>query len=70
MTTYRLDLSWDGTAYCGWQRQPSHLSIQECVERALRCIFPTESIVVHAAGRTDSGVHALQQIAGFSIIGS
>ena len=69
MTTYRLDLSWDGTAYCGWQRQPSHLSIQECVERALRCIFPTESIVVHAAGRTDAGVHALQQIAGFSIIG-
>ena len=68
MTTYRLDLSWDGTAYCGWQRQPNHLSIQECVENALHRIFPRESIVVHGAGRTDAGVHALQQIAAFSIL--
>lgn len=67
MHTYRLDLAWDGTAYCGWQRQPSCLSIQEVVESALQKIFPTENIGVLAAGRTDAGVHALQQICAFSI---
>lgn len=70
MHTYRLDLAWDGTAYCGWQRQPNCLSIQEVVESALQQIFPSEDIVVLAAGRTDAGVHALQQICAFSILRS
>ena len=69
MPTYRLDLSWDGTRYCGWQSQPNVLSIQEAVERALQIIFPNERIVVQGAGRTDSGVHALQQVASFTIDG-
>lgn len=67
MHTYRFDLAWDGTSYCGWQRQPNCVSIQEIVESALQQIFPTERIVVLAAGRTDSGVHAMQQICAFSI---
>lgn len=69
MSTYRFDLAWDGTHYCGWQRQPNALSIQETVERALQTIFPNEAIVVQGAGRTDAGVHSLQQVASFSIGG-
>ena len=67
MSTYRFNLAWDGTQYCGWQRQPNANSIQETVERALQAIFPNERIVVQGAGRTDAGVHALQQIASFTI---
>ena len=33
MPSYKLDLSWDGTNYCGWQFQPNALSIQEAVEK-------------------------------------
>ena len=65
MPTYRLDLSWDGTAYSGWQVQPSRHTIQAQVELALSRIFNEKGIRVTAAGRTDSGVHALQQVASF-----
>ena len=67
MPRYRIDLAWDGTAYCGWQRQPNCISIQQVVESALQHIFPLETIKVQAAGRTDAGVHALHQIAAFSV---
>jgi tRNA pseudouridine38-40 synthase len=67
MPRYRIDLSWDGTDYCGWQRQPDCVSIQGMVETAIQQIFPNENIGVQAAGRTDAGVHALHQIAAFSV---
>lgn len=69
MSTFRLDLAWDGANYSGWQRQPNARTVQETVEQALQTIFPSESIVLHGAGRTDAGVHALQQVASFSIGG-
>ena len=53
MSTYRLDLSWDGGGYSGWQRQPNACTIQETVEQALQAIFPAETILLHGAGRTD-----------------
>ena len=65
MQTWRIDLSWNGARYCGWQRQPDAHSIQECVETALQSLFAGERIITLAAGRTDSGVHALQQIVSF-----
>lgn len=65
MPTYRIDLSWEGTAYCGWQVQPKQRSIQSEVERAVSSLFGGEKITVNAAGRTDAGVHALQQVASF-----
>jgi tRNA pseudouridine38-40 synthase len=65
MTSYRLDLAWEGTAYHGWQIQPNHDTIQRRVELALKRIFNGENIRVNAAGRTDAGVHALQQIISF-----
>ena len=65
MQSWRIDLCWDGTAYCGWQRQKNGLSIQEMVEKALCQLFGGEKIVVLAAGRTDAGVHAMQQVVSF-----
>lgn len=64
MATYKLTLEYDGTAYAGWQRQPDRPTVQEAVEAALRRITQTD-IPVIGSGRTDSGVHALGQVASF-----
>ena len=60
----RFELEYDGTAYHGWQRQKGLLTIQQVVEETLQRITQ-ESPVVMGASRTDSGVHALQQVAHF-----
>ncbi len=65
MQSWRIDLCWDGAAYCGWQRQKNGSSIQEMVEKALFQLFGGEHITTLAAGRTDAGVHAMQQIVSF-----
>jgi tRNA pseudouridine38-40 synthase len=57
MTRFRLTLEYDGRPYCGWQRQAEARSVQQAVEEALAAIVGCET-VVHAAGRTDAGVHA------------
>jgi len=64
MATFKLILEYDGTAYAGWQRQPNQPTIQEAVEAALRSITQTDISAI-AAGRTDSGVHALGQVVSF-----
>jgi len=61
---YALGIEYDGSAYCGWQRQDHSPSIQEPLELALSKVAD-ESIVVHASGRTDTGVHAWQQCVHF-----
>lgn len=58
----KLDLSYDGTDYSGWQSQPSDDSVQQAVERALGQILSSE-IRIFGSGRTDQGVHARQQVA-------
>jgi tRNA pseudouridine38-40 synthase len=69
MATYKLTISYDGSGFCGWQRQASEPSVQEAVETALRGIFKQE-IPVTGSGRTDAGVHAVGQTASFSASGS
>ena len=64
--TYRLLVQYDGRPFCGWQRQPNGLSIQECIERALG-IISSEECTIQGAGRTDAGVHALGQVASFQL---
>ncbi len=66
MPTIKLTLEYDGTTYAGWQRQPNLPTIQAAVETA---IFGVTQITVPVigAGRTDSGVHALGQVASFRI---
>lgn len=62
--TIKLTISYDGTNYCGWQKQTNALSIQEEIEKRLSIIL-TSKITVHGAGRTDAGVHAVAMTAHF-----
>ena len=64
MRNIRLIVEYDGTAYCGWQRQVNGLSIQEVIEG---CIgrMTGERVRLNGSGRTDAGVHALGQVANF-----
>jgi len=64
MRNIRLIVEYDGTAYCGWQRQENGLSIQEVLERCIGRITG-ERIQLNGSGRTDAGVHALGQVANF-----
>ncbi len=58
-------IAFDGTGYCGWQRQKNGLSIQEELERVLSIICNADTIL-HSAGRTDAGVHAHGMSAHFT----
>ncbi len=62
MTRYKLTLEYDGRGFVGWQRQDNGPSVQAALETAVQR-FCAESVCVEAAGRTDSGVHALGQVA-------
>jgi tRNA pseudouridine38-40 synthase len=66
MPTFTITVAYDGTDYVGWQRQANGLSIQEVIENALRELDERE-VRVTGAGRTDAGVHALGQVAAFTI---
>lgn len=62
--TIRLDLSYDGTDFSGWQRQRTARSVQEELEKALSKLH-SHPVEVIGAGRTDAGVHAERQTAHF-----
>ncbi|WP_425443604.1 tRNA pseudouridine(38-40) synthase TruA [Stenomitos frigidus] len=53
-----------GTHFHGWQRQPQHRTVQEEIETVLETVLQ-HPVRIHAAGRTDSGVHAAAQVAHF-----
>lgn len=59
-----LGIEYDGSTYCGWQRQTSGRSVQAAVDEALSRIAD-EPVVSQCAGRTDAGVHACGQVAHF-----
>lgn len=63
---YRLTLTYDGTEYGGWQRQPNQQSIQELLEVALAKLTGV-AVTVHGSGRTDAGVHARAQVASVAL---
>ncbi len=62
MARYRLDIEYDGTAFCGWQRQTNGLAVQQVIEDALERIDGA-AVTIRGAGRTDTGVHATGQVA-------
>ncbi len=64
MRNIKIVIEYDGTAYLGWQRQPQGPTVQQEIEDALRNITG-EDITLSGSGRTDSGVHALGQVANF-----
>ena len=61
---YFLIISYCGTKYHGWQRQPNCLTIQQTIEDAISIILK-ENILLVSAGRTDTGVHAINMYAHF-----
>lgn len=68
MNRFRIDISYDGTAYAGWQIQPNATTVQELIEKAIKQITQ-ETAKVHGSGRTDQGVHARKQVAHFDLTG-
>lgn len=63
---WKITVEFDGRPFFGWQRQGHGASVQGCLEEAVRR-FAQENVTVHAAGRTDSGVHALAMVASFDL---
>src|SRR5687767_5188645 len=66
MRTLKLIIAYDGTRFVGWQRQAEGESIQGLLEDALSR-FEGAPLIVHGAGRTDAGVHALGQVASVRV---
>lgn len=60
----RLRVSYDGTGYCGWQKQNNGVTIEECLTDALRQLLKKEVEII-GASRTDAGVHAMGNVAVF-----
>lgn len=69
MTRYKAIISYDGYGFAGFQRQPHARSVQEEIEKTLTRINKGQTVVIHGAGRTDSGVHALGQVLHFDLPG-
>ena len=66
MTRFRLTIEYDGRPFMGWQRQAHGPSVQQAIEEAIQAITH-EAVTLHAAGRTDAGVHALAMTAHVDI---
>lgn len=65
MPNYKLLIEYDGTNYSGWQIQPNARTVQGELENALLLLLKRKTRLT-AAGRTDSGVHAKEQVANFT----
>ena len=68
MPRYRLNIEYDGSGFVGWQRQANGVSVQQTLEDAVQA-FSGKAVTLFGAGRTDSGVHALGQVAHFDLSG-
>ena len=67
MTRFRLTIEYDGGPFMGWQRQAHGPSVQQAIEEAIKAISH-ETVTLHAAGRTDAGVHALAMTAHVDLV--
>ncbi len=66
MQRYKIKIEYEGTPFVGWQFQKNGQSVQEVLQKAI-FNFSKENVIVTGAGRTDSGVHALAQVAHFDL---
>lgn len=66
MARFKLTIEYDGSGFVGWQRQADRMSVQQALEEAIEK-FSGERAPTQAAGRTDTGVHALGQVVHFDL---
>ena len=66
MRNLKITIQYNGSNYCGWQKQPDSLGIQGTIEKAIHDIT-REEVKLTGSGRTDAGVHALGQVANFKL---
>ena len=64
---YFITFSYDGSDFSGYQKQPKARTVQNELERVLKQINGNKEVEVHASGRTDAGVHAMNQKAHFDL---
>jgi len=65
MQRYKCEISYDGSAYCGFQIQPKDRTVQGEIEKALKKLHKGIDVKIQASGRTDAGVHAVGQVIHF-----
>ena len=68
MQRYFIIFSYDGTNFKGYQKQIKERTVQGELEKALKEINDNKKVEVHASGRTDAGVHAINQKAHFDLV--
>lgn len=66
MYRYKLHIEYNGMGYSGWQQQENATSIQETIQQAIYKLTKLQ-VTLHCAGRTDTGVHAIEQVAHFDM---
>ena len=64
MVRYQILIEYDGSKFIGWQKQKNGISIQSTIEKVLKKILK-KKVLVYGSGRTDAGVHAVEQSAHF-----
>lgn len=64
---YLMTFSYDGSKYNGYQKQPKKLTVQEVLEDKLKQLNSNKKVTIHSSGRTDKGVHAINQKAHFDL---
>lgn len=64
---YFMTYTYDGTNFSGYQKQPKKRTIQQEIENVLKQINDNKNVVIYSSGRTDAGVHALNQKAHFEL---
>jgi len=62
---WKVEVAYDGTSFYGWATQPQKNTVQDFLQDRLAVIFRQEKVVIQGSGRTDSGVHARQQVFHF-----
>ncbi len=67
MSRYKLNIEYEGTRYSGWQVQKNARTVQGELMTAIETTFQTDDFEIYGSGRTDAGVHALEQIAHLEV---